>query len=319
MFQPQGSTLGSDMEFSLSLFGQDGWPADLTTAQLAAVDPRTVRVAIRLPIWSDESSNKDWMPDSPLPPAVLDFAGGLAAGAIAGYRAVPTRENLARAVTALRNADRSSANPGAPCLFDDTSRVKYRECFEVRRWTSTLVALHLLRYGMDLNLGGTVHDVWWDVGNAARKSRADRTVPIANPVSNWASWMLVGWMFDPSRHSSFYTGEGLRQLGLPRHATFIALRTQVARPRNSPSAYEDLVNAVRFAPASWTSSVASFGLRHLAGRLGTGDRPASAEQTLMAITAVNSALTEAYKKVPVADRPKLDLLAQPVLAALGPR
>ncbi len=319
LFQPKGVSLGGDIEFANALFGRDAWPAELTTADLAAINPRAVQVAIRLPIWSDEGSNTDWMPDFPLPAGVLEYSGGLAAGAIAGYHAAPTRDNLLRAVNALRTADRASANPGAPCLLDDTLRVKYRECFEVRRWTSTLVALHLLRNGMHLDLGGQIHDIWWDVGNAARKSRADRTVPIANPVENWTSWMFLGWSFDPSRHSTSYTGGGFRQLGLMRHATFVALRSQVARPRNSLNVYEDLVNAVRFAPAGWTVPVASFGLRHLNERLIQGERPTSLDQIIMAIASVNTGLTEAYRKVTAADRLKLEALAQPVLAALAPQ
>jgi hypothetical protein len=316
LFQPKGMSLPGDIEFANALFGRDTWPDDLTTTQLAAIDPRTVQVAIRLPIWSDEGSNLDWMPDVPLPAGILDYSGGLVAGAIAGYQAAPTQENLLRAVNALRTADRSSANVEAPCLLEDTLRVRYRECFEVRRWTSTLVALYLMRNGMDLNLGGKFHDVWWDVGNAARKSRADRAVPIANAVDNWATWMFLGWSFDPSQHSSSYTGGGFRQLGLTRHATFVALRSQVARPRNSLSVYEDLVNAVRFAPVPWTLPVASFGLRHLNERIADGQRP-TVEQTAMAIAQVTTALTEAYKKVPVADRAKIDALGQPLLAALA--
>lgn len=316
LFQPKGAPLAGDVEFANALFRGDAWPSDLTTAELMAIDPRNVQVAIRLPVWSDEGSNTDWMPDFPLPAGVLNYSGGLVAGAIAGYHAAPTRDNLVRAVNALKTADRASLNSEAPCLLEDTLRVRYRECFDVRRWTSTLVALHLLRNGMDLDLGGQVHDVWWDVGNAARKSRADRTVPIANATENWATWMFLGWSFDPSRHSSSYTGGGFRQLGLTRHATFVALRSEVARPRNSLSVYEDLVNAVRFAPASWTLSVSSFGLRHLNERLMNGDRPTSAEQIATAITSVNTALTEAYRKVTVADRAKLEALGQPVLAAL---
>lgn len=319
LFQPKGAPLSGDVEFANALFGRDAWPAELTTTGLAAINPRAVQVAIRLPIWSDEDSNTDWMPDFQLPASVLDYSGGLVAGAIAGYRAAPTRDNLLRAVNALRTADRAVANPGAPCLLEDTLRVKYRECFEVRRWTSTLVALHMLRNGMHLDLGGQVHDIWWDVGNAARKSRADRTVPIANAVENWASWMFLGWSFDPSRHSSSYTGGGFRQLGLSRHATFVALRSQVARPRNSLNVYEDLANAVRFAPAGWTLSVSGFGLRHVSERLMNGDGPTGAEQIAMAIISVNSALTEAYRKVTVADRVKLEALGQPVLAALASR
>jgi hypothetical protein len=269
-----------------------------------------------MPLWSDEGSNRDWMPDFVLPPQVLDYAGGLARGAIAGYHAAPTNDNLIRAVNALRNADRASANPGAPCVLEDTLRVRYRECFEVRRWTSTLVALHILRNGMNADLGGRVHDVWWDVGNAARRSRADRSVPIANVKENWATWMFLGWSFDPSLHSSSYTGGGFRELGLMRHATFVALRSQVARPKNSANVYEDFLNAVRFAPAAWTSSAATFGLRHLDERLKAGDRPTAVDQIAMSIERVNAGLIEANKKVPMADRAKLQSLAQPVLLAL---
>jgi hypothetical protein len=315
LFQPRGAPLAGDVEFATALFGRDAWPAELTTAQLAAIDPRTVRVAIRLPIWSDESSNLDWMPDFPLPAGVRDYSGGLVAGAIAGYRTAPTADNLIRAVNALRAADRAAANPDAPCLLDDAVRAKYRECFEVRRWTSTLIAQHMLRYGMDTGLGGKVHDIWWDVGNAARKSLGDRSVPIANATENWTSWMFLGWSFDPSRHTSAYTGGSFRQLGLNRHATFVALRSQVARPRNSVDVYEDLLHAVRFAPASWTVPVARFALRHVSERLAQGDRP-SLTDIAKAIASVYSGLAEAYRKVPVADRATLDALAQPVLAAL---
>ncbi len=316
LFQPGGSTVTGDVEFATGLFGRDEWPTGLTTAQLLAIDPRTVRVAIRLPIWSDEGNNLDWMPDQPLPGGILDYQGGLPAAAIAGYRAFPTRDNLTRAVMALRNADRAVANPGAPCLLEDTVRVRYRDCFEVRRWTSTLVALHLLRFGMDQNLGGQVHDVWWDVGNAARKSRGDRTVPIANPVENWANWMYLGWTFDPSQHASVYTGGSLRQLGLVRHATFIALRSEVARPRNSESPYDDVANAVNFSPVGWASAVATFGLRHLLERLQGGDRPAEAQKA-DAVARVNSAVQLASQKAPPADRPALQALGQQVLAQLG--
>jgi hypothetical protein len=319
LFQPKGAPLSSDVEFAVGLFGRDAWPEGLTTPQLAAIDPRNVQVAIRLPIWSDESTNTDWMPDVPLPAGVLDYSGGLVAEAIAGYRAAPTQANLLRAVNALRTADHASANPGAPCLLEDALRVKFRECFDVRRWTSTLVALHMLRNGMDLNLGGQVHDVWWDVGNAARKSRGDPTVPIANADVNWATWMFLGWSFDPSQHSTSYTGGGFRQLGLTRHATFVALRSLVARPRNSLSVYEDMVNAVRFAPASWTTSVTIFGLRNLNERLTAGERPANLAQIASALASVTTALSEAYRKVPVTDRAKLEVLGGGVLAALAQR
>jgi hypothetical protein len=255
------------------------------------------------------------MPDQPLPGGILDFQGGMAAAAIAGYRAFPTRENLVRAVTALRSADRAVANPGAPCLLEDTIRVRYRDCFEVRRWTSTLVALHMMRYGMDQNLGTQVHDVWWDVGNAARRSRADHAVPIENPVENWANWMYLGWSFDPSQHASVYTGGAFRQLGLNRHATFIALRSEIARPPNSASPYEDAANAVNFSPLGWVPAVATFALQHLLERLRAGQRPAPAQIT-DAVARVNAAVQMATQKSPASARPAIQALGQQVLTLL---
>ena len=317
LFQPGLTPVATDLEFATTLFGRDEWPAALTTPQLMAIDPRTVRIAVRLPIWSDEGNNLDWMPDQALPSAILDYQGGMAAAAIAGYRAFPTRENLLRAVNALRGADRAMANPGAPCMLDDTVRVRYRDCFEVRRWTSTLVALHMMRYGMDQSLGGQVHDVWWDVGNAARRSRADRTVPIENPIENWANWMYLGWSFDPSQHASVYTGGAFRQLGLTRHATFIALRSAVARPRNSASPYDDAANAINFSPISWVPAVATFALQHLRDRLAAGERPGPA-QIPAAVTRVNAAVQQATQKSPPAARPALQELGQQVLAFLVP-
>ena len=317
LFQPGGAPLAGDLEFAQALFGGDAWPASLTSAGLLGIDPRTVKVAARLPIWSDEGSNLDWMPDQPLPGAILSFSGGAVSAAINGYQATPTAANLLRAVNALRAADRSAANPGAPCLLEDSTRVNYRQCFQVRRWTSTLVALHLLRNGTDAGLSASVQDVWWDVGNAARKSRfTDTATAVPHAIDNWVAWMFLGWSFDPSQHPSVYTGGGFRQLGLVRHATFVALRSQVARAPGGKAPYDDALNAERFAPAGWTTAVVTFGLRHLLERLGAGDRP-SASVEAEALAAVTTLLAEADRKAPMADRAAIQALGRQVVAALG--
>jgi len=82
------------------------------------------------------------------------------------------------------------------------------------------------------------------------------------------------------------------------------------------SIYEDAVNAVKFAPNAWATSVATFGLRHLNERVAAGEKPATADNLALAATQVNSLVTESYKKIPMADRAKIDALAQPLLAAL---
>jgi hypothetical protein len=299
IFQPGDYVAASDADFAIRLFGADAWPVNLTTAGLRAIDPRMVRVALQMPAWSDERTNLDWMPDSPLPPGVLDDQGSLARGALAGYRAAPTRENLVRAVSALRTADRRMGNPAAPCLLEDSLRVNFVACFEVRRWASSLVAQHMVRHGTADFLDPVLHDVWWDVGNAARKSIRNGVSPIANARQNWAEWMYLSWSFDPSRHPSVYTGGGLNGIGLPRHATFIALRSQVARMPRSVTPYSDLQSAMNFAPTAWAHSVATFGFGHLVERLESGDRP-SPESLQTARDALTQAFTTAQRKIPAA-------------------
>ena len=316
LFQPGERTVASDIEFATGLFGSDTWPTSLTTAGLQALDPRAIPIAVGMPLWSHEQQNIDWMPDRPLPDPILHYRGSAALAAVAGYRAAPTLENLARAVTALRMADRSLDNPGAPCLLEDTTRVDFPLCFEVRRWTSTLVAQHLIRYGLPSALPAALHDVWWDVGNVARKSSAKGTAGLANRLVNWAAWMYLGWSFDPTRHPSVYTGGGFRQLGLPRHATFIALRSQVARTAGTVQPYDDLRQAVSFAPSSWTAAVATFSYRHLLVRLAAGDAPRRPEDVTRARTVIQATAAELARKAPASERPELELLAQQVLAAL---
>jgi hypothetical protein len=62
--------------------------------------------------------------------------------------------------------------------------------------------------------------------------------------------------------------------------------------------------------------VTIFALRHLDERQKSGDRPATVEQRATAMMQVNSAVTEANKKIAIADRPQIAALAQTVLTGL---
>ena len=272
-FQPGGLQIEDDVSFAMGLFGEDAWPSSLTPDQLAAIDPTDVPVALAFPRWSFEEANIDWMPDAPLPVGILDYDGGLARGALEAYYATGTDTWLIHAVGALRSIDRREANPDAPCLTEDVERFRPEECFEVRRWTSSLVAQHMLRSGRSDPIDPMLHDSWWDVGNAARKSLERGATPIENAVENWAVWMYLGWAFSPDRHASVYLGNALSRLGLARHATFVALRAQLARRPESSDPYADLMSVARFAPDHWLFEAASFGYRHLIDRLEAGDSP----------------------------------------------
>lgn len=315
-FQPGGVVLVDDLSFAFDLFGVDAWPAGWSTAELLAVDPTKIRVAVPLPQWSDESTNLDWMPDDPLTDGILDNRDGLARFALERYYASRSTAAAVDAVRALRLADRDPTSAVAPCGRDDLDvpLLDGNGCFETRRWTASLAAQHLLRGDVDGAVDPALHDAWWDVGNAARLAVRDG-LDLERAVENWAAWMYLGWMFAPDRHATVYTGNGLRRIGLPRHATFVALRSQVARAEGSFAPYPDLANAARFAPIHWAYEATTFGYRHLLDRLATGDRPPE-ERLEEARTDVALAWEVASRKVRPDQAVELALLRDRVLAAL---
>ncbi len=318
VFQPQGLELASDIDFATRLFGMDAWPADMTTAGLRAIDPLVVPVAVPFPRWSVEFDNVDWMPETSLPAGVLDANGGAARRALERYYRAPNLETLLVVIAALRTADRNPAIGGAPCArpVEEGPLADEETCFEVRRWTGTLAAQHMLRLGATGRVHPLLHDTWWDVGNAARLSTRFRG-EIENGSANWTSWMLLGWVFEPGRHASVYTGNGLLERGLPRHATFVALRSQVARAANTPVPYADAANAARFAPNHWAFSATRFAYDHLLERLAAGERPMVGEALDEARASVQRAFNSASPKVTAAQRAELQAKRDQVLAALG--
>lgn len=281
LFQPGERTVGSDVEFAVDLFGADAWPADLTPAELAAIDPRDVPVAFDLPTWSSEPNDFDWLPEVPIRNVFLDWDPGSPALRSARtyldvyYRDYRTRD-LALALAALRDAVHSRHNPEAPCetVTSDTPPQQVRACFEALRWIASLAAQHVLRAEMD-PVPEALHRAWWDVGEALR--RADRgTVPIDDIPLQRAAWLYVAWVFDPGnerRQAVHYSTQPFADLGLPRHAAFHSLRAMVSRPYTSVIAYDDLHQAVGHAPPHWTYAVLKFGYEHLLSRIDAGDWP----------------------------------------------
>ena len=73
ILQPGNRRLQSDVDFARTLFGEDVWPSELTPAQLRAIDPTDVAVALNFPRWSSEDSNLDWMPDTPLSEGITSY------------------------------------------------------------------------------------------------------------------------------------------------------------------------------------------------------------------------------------------------------
>ena len=153
------------------------------------------------------------------------------------------------------------------------------------------------------------------MGNVARKAfTAD--VHLENAQMNWASWMYLGWMFDPGRHASVYTGSGLNRIGLPRHATFVALRSLVSRREGSRAIWPDARSAARFAPPGWVFDATRIAFEHLLERLANGDRPAGEEALAEARMFVNQAHNLAARKVILEGQTSLGTLRNALLSAL---
>ncbi len=270
LFQPGDRVLAGDRVFAEQLFGVDAWPADLTPEELLAIDPRTVLVALDLPMWSVEEDNVDWMPDLPPDDGILAFGG--TGAAIEAYHQQPTDQRLVAAVNRLRNSVRHAQNAAAPCTFNDDRPVDYEACFQVQRWIASLGAQHMLRTGREGGFHRTVHNAFWDVGQSVRRSIVQGRESPANGLENWVDWMWTGWIFEPQNHATIYLGTGLEAAGLVRHATFMTLRSLVARPAESFAPCMDVRNTARFAPDHWAGGATLFALRNLEERVMASNR-----------------------------------------------
>lgn len=312
IYQPGGILLASDQEFAIRLFGQDSWPefASFGTAKLRALQASEVPIALPMPLWSDESSNLDWMPDSPFP-MVLSWAS---AGKLSSYYQQRTMSALASAVADLTYV---LENGTGPCVGGNQS-VKPLECFEARRWVASLAGQHLIRTGLPKIMPASVTKTWWSLGYAVRQAKLAGQ-PIANQDMNWASWMYFGWMLEldsqPFSHNIVYMGEPFVRLGLQRHMTWVALRDAADRPKGDRAAYEFVNYATEFSlPGDWTYRATAWGFNHLLERLNSGDVPA--DKTGAQHWVRDRALKAAQPKVTSAQFAVLQDLANRIIAKL---
>lgn len=281
-----------DVAFARGLFGRDAWPADLDEMDLLAIDPTRVAAAVDFPVWSDEATNLDWMPDAPLPPAILGPPDGAVQKALAAYHARRSDQTLVRAVGMVRSAANHAAT--GPCAqVDDGALADPAACFDAARWAASLGAQHALRTSQALQgrvAGSTaIQDAFWDVGQAARRGLLKNKAPVPFAEENWVSWMYLGWVLAPGNHASGYTASGLARAGLPRHAAFVALRSLAARPATSHQAYADLATAAAQAPMAWLPAAYTTGLAVLEARAARGWKPATEEANAEARTALDRA------------------------------
>jgi hypothetical protein len=323
-WQPGGSVLASDAAFAVATFGQDGIPAGLTRTQLLALDPLQVRIAQKLLEWSTEvilnqlNSTLEWMPAGPLEPSVLAYNGNRVSTRLDAYYAVSSLANLHEAIDAIADA---GFDPAHKVCDQNSSQKNFQKCFTLRVWGSSLAAQHMLRNGITTFLDDSVHQLWWDVGRIAQLSRG-YAGEVPHRLQNTARWMYLGWMFDPVHIAAIYTVGALKDVQLPRHAAWVALRSEVVRLpgvfTEDISPYVDFRVMTGVVPTgtAWAYNAGNFALNELLRRLNGGDRPPTSALRTTATGQVNSGMTALQAKVTAAEYSTLNGLATQVRAGL---
>lgn len=270
LFQPGDGLIQSDVEMWEELFGTTGWPASLDPVDLAAVDPRKMAIPLGLPTWSNEQLETDWMPERPLPVPVLEAEGGIVGGALDAYYASPSLERLTALLDAFRQVteDREDLTSDKLCRGEAATHPEAEDCFEARRWMSSLAALHLLRYGMPDDLPTTVVRTWWETGEAATSVRFGPGSGEPGRVRAVAQWLYLGFTFGPDefQERNGYVGQHLQNLGYERLAVFSYLRRMVGSGRAQQGHYQRYIDgwyAVGRAPAELVADVAKFAFEYL--------------------------------------------------------
>jgi len=306
IFQPGGRAFGNDVEFALALFGEDRWPVDIDADRLRAMDTRSVVVPLELPAWSNEFDDFDWMPNEPLPTALLEARGGGARTALEAYYATPSLETLREAVLALRAAEQEDG----PCV----GKPKPEEpvaCFEARRWVASLIAVHFLRHGAPQPIDRLYADAWWDVGDLSRKISSD----LPNGVAISTSWLYLGWSLGRTDRILAYIINQLDNRDRRRLATFIMMRTMVdLTPEDRAAPYRKLRGAVEVSPPHWTADVLHSGIEILLEEIEKGNIPRDRALD-EAFQAATDAFQVAGSKAPAATA-ELEPLRQRLILAL---
>jgi hypothetical protein len=228
-FQPGNEILFDDALFWRTAFATDAWPEGLTPDSLRGIDVRNLPVPLRMPLWSVEEADTDWLPDVPLDSALLEqpgSTGGTLRAAIAAFQTTPSPSALGAAIARFREV---SERPGGPCFGQEGGEARARDCFEARRWLSALAALDILRNDPQPDtVPVDVLDLWWDTGKVAQavffQEGGRHTYEMV------ASWLYLAYSFQPTRFSNEggYLEQFLQLSGRQRMAAFAALRRMVA-------------------------------------------------------------------------------------------
>lgn len=279
IYQPGGSPLSSDADFGLALFGADEWPDTLSVAGLRAHDPRTIRIALHLPRWSDVTSPYDWLPgdtaSGQLPANLHSHPARIA------FYANPTIDNAVKAATRLLAAAHRN---GGPCSYPpsgpaDLSLYQPQACVNVAKWGAAAIYQAGIAADSIEEAGRRGTDHFWEVGHMSHKSQ-QFGVPVQFEDQQTGGWIYLGWMWNHApNHNALYFSEPLSKLGHERLVTWMSLYTQVERNYRGGSNVEkgavclDVREAAQWGHVPWIENAVTFGYRYIESLLDSGWLP----------------------------------------------
>ncbi|HMB90205.1 MAG TPA: hypothetical protein VKP65_05115 [Rhodothermales bacterium] len=201
LFRPGSEKLASDRDVAITLFGKDAWPRNLTVEELQSIDPRDIALSVPFPTWSSESTENDWVAETPLDASILSAQGELVRSRLVAY--YETRSDVA-----LRHLvddfEQVATQPGFACEGTPGFHPRPLACFEARRWMASLTAMHLIQQGITRSVPEYIADLWWRVGEAG----VSWSLGPGNPASSAErlrrrrvtnSWLTLSWIYDPAR------------------------------------------------------------------------------------------------------------------------
>lgn len=260
-FQPGGRILASDLDFATELFGEDSWPEDLTEEELLQINPIDVPIPLELPVWSDQQSALDWLPDQPLPERLR---GGAVDEARIVYSFSRSDRRMSRLVRIMeRELTKAERWPGDEHGGNSLNGIEHS--FNLHRWMSVVIGQHVIRHRYSADeiarrfAEGEDHLLitWWKTGDVARRSQeaVDPAVPLARPYKKAAKWFYLAWMFSPAESPQFQEHRLARALdlgyGLKRMAAFAtAYGTAKLGDGTSLHMYEN-IEGITYAPDHW--------------------------------------------------------------------
>lgn len=300
-FQPGGKILDSDKHFAQSLFGADRWPEDLSVSELRDMKLTDIPIPFPLPHWNVKGDETDWLPTQAMPGRISEKGGFKVA--LDKYQNAPTDQNFFNLYDAVHELEREHRDR-YPHQYDP-SQEEMAEVYDLNRWLSSLVALHVMRTRGDriedfrsfLRENRGQGERWWStlgkhrslvtemwaVGDLMRVNGPDLSSvnlpPEYGREENYIKratvrWFYLSWLLRPGVESSFdilYFPRLLETSGYARVSAFFSAYVIANAKHGSKEVYDVLIDYPYQVPEEWVPNLMHFVMDAYISRIEGGE------------------------------------------------